>query len=374
VLLISGHEHKKQHGVGLLLAQCYNPVSERLMTARFNTSPFSVTYIQVYAPTDPALAKDKDAFYSMLQQVWSDSPKGDVIVIGGYFNAKLGEHNPVFALGTSNNNGDRLTEFCLSNGLVAANALTEKHPRRKYTWIAPSGARNQIDYLLVTKRWQSSLTQCRTFPGADILGCDHKLVAGTLHLKLRKMIKSRKSLRFDMSPLALKKFEERLKINLSKLAAGARKDVLKIRKRIAIGKETDKLLHYWNNVEDQWVELKLKLLEAAKVELKVPMQTHKAWIRPSTWRLIEKKRQARNNVQRLKDLTKKVRLAVSQDKRKMLLDLCKELEMAFKRQDSCAVFRSINRLLPQEKPKCLIARDESGTVLTVLTVMERGPG
>ena len=44
-----------------------------------------------------------------------------------------------FGLGTQNEAGQRLIEFCLVNALVIANTLFQPHKRRLYTWTSPDG-------------------------------------------------------------------------------------------------------------------------------------------------------------------------------------------------------------------------------------------
>ena len=158
------------------------------MVVRLEGKPFNLTLVQVYAPTNQASEGDKAQFYEQLQDVIDQAPQGDSVLISGDLNAKLGAGSPVgrFVLGEAKDNGKRLTQFCLSNAYVAANAMVERHPRRKATWKSPDGAtRNQIDFVLVPTRWVWSVSGCRTYPGADIIQTDHSLVAGTLHLKLR---------------------------------------------------------------------------------------------------------------------------------------------------------------------------------------------
>ena len=109
------------------------------------------------------------------------------------FNAKIGKGAPIgmFALGDRNDNGDRLVHFAQANGLMAANATKRQHPRHQYTWCAPGGAcRNQIDYMLVPHRWQSSVGKCKTCPKADA-DTDHNLVRMKFKLKLHKVNKAR---------------------------------------------------------------------------------------------------------------------------------------------------------------------------------------
>ena len=62
-----------------------------------------------------------------------------------------------YGLGVQNDAGQRLTEFYQENVLVIANTLFQ-HKRRLYTWTSPDGQyRNQIDSILCSQRWRSSI-------------------------------------------------------------------------------------------------------------------------------------------------------------------------------------------------------------------------
>ena len=63
-----------------------------------------------------------------------------------------------------------------------------KQPKRRlYTWTLPDGKhRNQIDCILINKRWKSTIRDVRTKPGAD-RGTDHELLVATLKTKLKKL-------------------------------------------------------------------------------------------------------------------------------------------------------------------------------------------
>ena len=51
-----------------------------------------------------------------------------------------------------------LIEFCQENALVIANTLFQQHKRRLYTWTSPDDQdQNQIDYILCSQRWRSSI-------------------------------------------------------------------------------------------------------------------------------------------------------------------------------------------------------------------------
>ena len=80
-----------------------------------------------------------------------------------------------FGLGLQNEARQRLIEFCQENALVIANTLFQQHKRRLYTWTSPDGQhQNQMDYILSSQRWRSSIQSAKTRPGADC-GLDHEL-------------------------------------------------------------------------------------------------------------------------------------------------------------------------------------------------------
>ena len=65
--------------------------------------------------------------------------------------------------------------------------LFQQHKRRLYTWTSPDGQyRNQIDYVLCSQRWRSSIQSAKTSLGADC-GSDHGLLIAKFRLKLKKV-------------------------------------------------------------------------------------------------------------------------------------------------------------------------------------------
>ena len=79
-----------------------------------------------------------------------------------------------------------------------------KHPlptnkRRLCTWTSPDGQhRNQINYILCTQRWRSSIQSTETRPGADC-GSDHELLTTKFRLKLKKVGKTTRPFRYDLN-------------------------------------------------------------------------------------------------------------------------------------------------------------------------------
>ena len=134
----------------------------------FPRQTIQVTVIQVYAPTINAKEAEVEWFYEDLQDLLQLTPQKDVLFIIGYWKAKVrSQETPgitgKFGLGIQNEARQRLIEFCQENPLVIANSLFQQHKRRLYTWTSSDGQhQNQIDYILCSQRWRSSIQSAET--------------------------------------------------------------------------------------------------------------------------------------------------------------------------------------------------------------------
>ena len=61
-----------------------------MISVRFQGKPFSITVIQVYAPTNNAEEAEVEWFYEDLQDLLELTPQKDVLFIIGDWNAKVG--------------------------------------------------------------------------------------------------------------------------------------------------------------------------------------------------------------------------------------------------------------------------------------------
>ena len=109
-----------------------NLKNERMISVCFQGKPFSLTIIQVYAPTSNAKEAQVERFYEDLQDLLELTSKKDVLLMIGDWNAKVGSQETPgvtgkFGLGMRNEAGQRLTEFCQENALVIANTLLQQH-------------------------------------------------------------------------------------------------------------------------------------------------------------------------------------------------------------------------------------------------------
>ena len=134
-----GQESLRRNGVAIMVEKrvrkavlgC-NLKNNRMISVRFQGKPFNITVIQAYAPTNNEEEAEVERFYEDLQALLELTPKKDVLLIIGDWNAKAGSQETPgvtskFGLGLRNEAGQRLLEFCQENALVIANTLFQQH-------------------------------------------------------------------------------------------------------------------------------------------------------------------------------------------------------------------------------------------------------
>ena len=180
--------------------------NDRMISLHFQGKPFNIMVIQVYAPTRNTEEAEVEWFYEDLQDLLELTPKKDVLFIIGDWNAKVGSQEipgvtGKFGLVVQNETGQRLIEFCQENSLIVANTFFQQHKRRLYTWTSPDGQhQKQIDYILCSQRWKSSIQSAKTRPGADC-GSDHELLITKFRLKLKKVGKTARPFWCDVNQI-----------------------------------------------------------------------------------------------------------------------------------------------------------------------------
>ena len=134
-----------------------------MISVHFQSKPFNITVIQLYAPTNNAEKAEVEWLYEDLQDLLELTPQKHALFIIGDWNANI-ESQEIpgvtgkFGFGVQNEAGQRLTEFCQENTLVTTNTLLQQHKRRFYTWTSPDGQhQNQVDCILCSQRWRISI-------------------------------------------------------------------------------------------------------------------------------------------------------------------------------------------------------------------------
>ena len=92
-----GQESLKRNGVAIIVnKRVQNAVlgcslkNNRMISVHFQGKPFSITIIQVYAPTSNAKEAEVERFDEDLQDLLELTPKKDALFIIGDWNAKVG--------------------------------------------------------------------------------------------------------------------------------------------------------------------------------------------------------------------------------------------------------------------------------------------
>ena len=339
-IIHSGQEEGQPHthGVALLMTPeavrallSWEPVSPRILTARFNSKGRRVTIIQCYAPTNVAAIEDKEDFYHHIQSVLDKTPKRDLKILMGDLNAKVGTDNTnkelimgTHGTGEGNENGELFTEFCTFNDLVIGGTLFPHKTIHKTTWISPDGkTENQIDHITIGRKWRRSLHDVRVKRGADAAS-DHHLVVAELKTKLKAYNDQagRPSHKFNVHILKEQKRSEEFKVELRN----------KFSVLSSLPEET---------IEEQWHSLRETWKTTCTTVLGKKTRKHKEWITSDTWTLITERKHLKDQINHMQDQDEKhelqaqyweknrqVKRSARQDKRNYIEELTAEAETA----------------------------------------------
>ena len=111
----------------------------------------------------------------------------------------MGKHG----VGIRNGNGEKLCDICGMNDLVITGTIFPHKEIHKQTWISPDRRIcNQIDHVLINRKFRTSVLDTRAIRSADIAS-DHHLVCAKLRLKLSAAPKRRgiRRTRYDTQKL-----------------------------------------------------------------------------------------------------------------------------------------------------------------------------
>jgi endonuclease/exonuclease/phosphatase family metal-dependent hydrolase len=109
----------------------------------------------VHAPYEDKGDDEKGSFYEELGRVFDQFPRYDMKIILGDFSEKVGREK---------------------RNIVVRSTMFPHRRIHKYTWPSPDGnTHNQIDHVLIDRRWHSNILDVRSLRGADC-GTDHYLV------------------------------------------------------------------------------------------------------------------------------------------------------------------------------------------------------
>ncbi|XP_065576598.1 craniofacial development protein 2-like [Artemia franciscana] len=286
-LIWSGDQRTKTNGVALVLdsrtRRCllsYEQISDRILTAQIQHKHGKWTIIVCYAPTNQASDEVKDHFYTQLSSILAKVSPHDVLNLLGDFNGTVRDTDGVWnsVLGPVkpdclNDNGLRLLQLCTMHDVVITNTLFQRKEVHKYTWYSNDRwTRKMLDYIIVSRRWRSSIINCRTYRSAESGNTDHRLVVSNLRLRLK----------------AHKRDHRPPKLDLSNLTNSNTRQV----HAVSISNRFD-CLGQISESEEAWQLFKDGLLLSAESTIGRLKPRKKSWISQETLDIIEQRRKAR---------------------------------------------------------------------------------
>ncbi|KAL9979214.1 hypothetical protein ACROYT_G016844 [Oculina patagonica] len=313
IIFAGRNDNQHQSGVAIMMSkeasralESWNPVSDRIITARFNSKHIKTTIIQVYAPTNDADTDEKDGFCELLQQVYDRTPRDDIIITMGDWNAKLGHQlegeNGVVGkhgLGSDrSDNGERFIEFCAANNMAITTTMFPYKDIHKFTWTSPDKrTRNEIDHIAVNGIPKRSVQDVRAFRGANV-GRDHNFVVGNIRLKLSGVVRKQgetTARKYELSKLKVPEIKQRF--------------VLELKNRFSclVGTESDESDETGNDdtqnaesVEEKWSNIKKAYSETAKSVLGHRQRKSNTWISVISWRKIDERRKLKKKMEEIR--------------------------------------------------------------------------
>jgi len=116
----------------------------------------------------------KEEFYNVLEQNINQITRPDINIILGDFNAKVGKesiYKPTVgneSLHNENNNGIKMIQFAISNGLnVRSTTFPHKNIHKETWYSADSRTVNRIDHVFISNKFRSAITDIRALRGPD---------------------------------------------------------------------------------------------------------------------------------------------------------------------------------------------------------------
>uniref|UniRef100_A0A8D8Z0H2 Craniofacial development protein 2 n=1 Tax=Cacopsylla melanoneura TaxID=428564 RepID=A0A8D8Z0H2_9HEMI len=364
-IIYSGPEEERTgiNGVGIVLEKAlglrvtgYVQHSDRIIMVKIKTEPNDTIIIQLYMPTSGAPDEEIEKIYDEVNKLIDTTKADDNIIILGDMNAIVGEGREgttvgQYGHGRRNERGNQLIEFCTRNNLVITNTLFMHHKRRRHTWIAPGDIRReQLDYIMVKKRFKNQVKNCRSHPGADI-GSDHNLVMMHSELKYKKLTK-----------------KNRTNIEVSKLKNIRIRQEYKGKTELIVNDQSIEDLQQ-KPVDEQWKVVKEGILKTANELLKDQNESaKKPWITEEIVDMIEERRkwksvssdEGKATYRRLKnEIVSKCRRA----KEEYMNGICEEIDTELKVDNLDKAYGMVKKFFGEKKNKTTGIQDEKGQYL-----------
>ena len=352
--------NKKRKGVAFILrsnitVQSYEMITERIICIKITAKPVDLILIQCYAPTNDAVASEVENFYQQIDEVIKKTKQYcDCLIVMGDLNGKVGEAKEEdivgpFGLGQRNENGQSIVECCRRHNLMVANTWFETKKSTRHTWTSPDGAtKNQIDFILVDKRFRNGVKNSKVRTSADC-GSDHNIVIAQLYVRLQKVICNKKVKNNCWNTEILKSEDSQMQFK-------------------EISEESMKQITVTDDVNTLWTDIKASIVTAAEeVCGKRKLEARQKWMTTEILEKMEERRLYKNDVtqegqKRYKELKHEVQKLCRQAYSNYCEDKCYEIEH-LEATHNPLLYRKIKEMTAKKHVNVQGIKDKDGNLL-----------
>ena len=332
-------------------------IGSRIVYCRLKGNITNYFIIGVYIPRRAKENPNQNDIYNDLEKVLQTTKRHECVVIMGDFNSRLSRNESGFTgrwciHKRRDSGGDRLLDIMKQFSLRCVSTYFQpprRHSNATFINIQPNKPPSQIDYIIVSQRWSSSVRNCTTKWGPAISAYgrkyDHATVSAKLKIRLKTdKRKDRKDFNMLKDPAVARRHEDALKEALLKIP------------------DTENL------------SLKLQRLntamQAAQSTLpKKNPQANKKWnISSSTQELIDERSRLweQQSADQRKQATKNISRSVRNDYRNFVDSLVTDMEKAYSVGKHSEIIRLAKQLSGKGKTTSCTqpSRDDQGNPIT----------
>ena len=217
--------------------------------------------------------------------------------------------------------------MCDMNELVITGTLFPHKTIHKVTWFSPGGnTMNQIDHVLINRRFRNTVKDTRVYRSADIRS-DHHLVCTVVKLRLSKQTTEKKRCRVKYDTARLRNEEVLRRFNIA------------LQNRYQVLENEETAVEENEEVEQDFQVMRKAYTEVAESVLGRSRKKRKPWISEESWSLIDQREEINKKIlgtrsERVKkqlrakyvEKNREVKRSIKTDKKKWIENITCEAE------------------------------------------------
>ncbi|KAG1671311.1 LINE-1 retrotransposable element ORF2 protein [Nymphon striatum] len=335
-VLTSGCDRNGRRGVALLIDSKYEPcimkISIRGHTAigvSLKMDKNILVIIQAYIPDISSSREEVEHAYEEIQEIMSElgTGKNRQLVVMGDLNGRIGRDAIEgicgrYGTGKTNRNGRILINFCRKHGLQLKNTYKSVKDSKNFSWKGDHGhGQSLLDYIAVSKRYNTTLTRCKTVHKVDKLS-DHVPIVGTIKIKMNIT-------------------RQRLKI-----VRPSDRQWIKNPDNAKLYQDTVENNHPDDDIE--WNEVRTIMKSAEEMTMpKKQKVRRKNWMTEEILEVMDR-RKCSTTAQEVRQHTRTIRKLCREAKVREMEQKCNEILQAEERNDTRAVFQKVKEMAPRK--------------------------